>query len=194
MSMSYLWVGMVLYSLLCFAQQGYNISLTASVLEGAKSAIDLSLTLAGSLCLWCGLSRVMELGGVLQYISQVLKPVFSKIFPKASRDSCALAHISANFSANFLGLGNAATPLGILATKRMRELEGVDYASDELCRLVILNTASVQLIPTTVATLRASLGSNNPLEILPVVWVTSLASVTAGLLASLLLSKVWGRP
>lgn len=194
MCMSYLWVGMMALSLVCFPFNHGNMSITASVMAGGKAALELSLALGGSLCLWSGLARVMEVAKINKSLSQLCYPIFKKLFPKASGDQSALSYISANFSANFLGLGNAATPLGIAATKRMVEVEQVDYASDELCRLVVMNTASVQLLPTTVAALRASLGSGAPLDILPAVWVTSLCSVTAGLVAAYFLGKVWGRP
>ena len=118
--------------------------------------------------------------------------VLRRLLPRASRDPETLAAVTANVSANLLGLGNAATPMGIRAACRMaRGTEGV--ASDELCRLVVLNTASIQLLPTTVASIRAVCGSAAPLEILPAVWVSSLLSVTAGLAAAKLLERLGRR-
>ena len=106
------------------------------------------------------------------------------------RDPETLAAVSANVSANLLGLGNAATPLGIRAARRMaRGTDGT--ADDELCRLVVLNTASLQLLPTTVAGVRAACGCRTPFDILPAVWLSSAISVTAGLLAARLLQRVW---
>ena len=101
----------------------------------------------------------------------------------------ACAAIGQNLSANLLGLGNAATPMGIRAVRRMRALSGSDTATDEMCRLIVMNTASIQLIPATVAGIRASLGAVRPYAILPAVWLTSAASVTAGLLAARLLER-----
>lgn len=113
-----------------------------------------------------------------------------RLLPRASRDPETLAAVSANVSANLLGLGNAATPLGIRAARRMaRGQNGV--ADDELCRLVVLNTASLQLLPTTVAGVRAACGCRTPFDILPAVWLSSAISVTAGLLTARLLSRVW---
>ena len=110
----------------------------------------------------------------------------------ASRDSETLAALSANVSANLLGLGNAATPLGIRAATRMAQgCSGV--ASDELCRLVVLNTASIQLLPTTVAAVRSAHGCAAPFDILPAVWLSSVLSVSAGLLAARGLQAVWRR-
>jgi len=117
-------------------------------------------------------------------------PALGRLLPRASRDPETLAAVSANVSANLLGLGNAATPLGIRAARRMaRGQNGV--ADDELCCLVVLNTASLQLLPTTVAGVRAACGCRTPFDILPAVWLSSAISVTAGLLTARLLSQVW---
>lgn len=194
MVMSLLWIGMIFCATLYFPFSNTEFTLTASILDGAKEAIQLSLGLCGSLCLWGGLSRLLEVSGLQKKLSNFLRPFFCKVFPNASCDVLTMGYISSNFTANLLGLGNGATPFGISATKRMKALAGVDYATDELCRLVILNTASVQILPTTVAALRASQGSVSPLDILPAVWVTSICSVTAGLVAAMCLQKVWGKP
>lgn len=125
-------------------------------------------------------------------LGRLFRPVLRRLLPQASRDPETLAAVTANVSANLLGLGNAATPMGIRAACRMaRGTEGV--ASDELCRLVVLNTASIQLLPTTVASIRAVCGSAAPLDILPAVWVSSLLSVTAGLAAAKLLERLGRR-
>lgn len=118
--------------------------------------------------------------------------VLRRILPRASRDTETMAALSANVSANLLGLGNAATPLGIRAATRMAQGCG-GVASDELCRLVVLNTASIQLLPTTVAAVRSAHGCAAPLDILPSVWLSSLLSVTAGLLAARGLQALWRR-
>lgn len=123
-------------------------------------------------------------------LAALLRPALRRLLPRASRDPETLAAVSANVSANLLGLGNAATPLGIRAARRMaRGTDGT--ADDELCRLVVLNTASLQLLPTTVAGVRAACGCRTPFDILPAVWLSSAISVTAGLLAARLLQRVW---
>ena len=121
------------------------------------------------------------------------KRLLRRLLPNASRDEETLAAVSANVSANLLGLGNAATPLGIQAARRMARNCG-GAASDELCLLVVLNTASIQLLPTTVASVRAAFGSAAPFDILLAVWISSLASVTVGLLTARLLSRRKGGP
>ena len=126
----------------------------------------------------------MEKAGFLHTLAKLLRPVFRRLFPQASRDEQAMGYLCANVSANLLGLGNAATPMGIAAVKRMQALSHSHTATDEMCRLIVMNTASIQLLPTTVAAVRASLGAAAPFDILPAVWITSALSVTAGLLAA----------
>ena len=129
----------------------------------------------------------MNACGLSAGLARLFRPLLRRLLPKASRDPETLAAVSANVSANLLGLGNAATPLGIRAARRMaRGCGGI--ASDELCRLVVLNTASIQLIPATIASVRAAAGCETPFDILPAVWLASVLSVAAGLTAERLLS------
>ena len=157
---------------------------------GAASAVELTLGMLGPLCLWSGAAELMKRCGLDGRLAALFRPLLRRLLPRASRDAETLSAVSANVSANLLGLGNAATPPGIEAARRMaRGCRGT--ADDELCRLVVLNTASIQLLPTTVASLRAACGSAAPFDILPAVWLTSLLSVAAGLLAARLLGRLW---
>lgn len=190
MAMSWLWAGMVALSVLCGTVNGRMAQVSAAALEGAGAAVELCLGMLGSVCLWMGVMELMERCGLAGGLAAALRPVLRRLLPKASADAQTLGALSANVSANLLGLGNAATPLGIRAARRMaRDCHGV--AHDELCRLVVLNTASIQLLPTTVAGIRAACGSAAPLDILPAVWLSSALSVTAGLLAARALQAVW---
>ena len=132
----------------------------------------------------------MEQVGLTGVLSRLFRPVLSRIFPAVKNDPVLENKLSANVCANFLGLGNAATPMGILSAQRMA-LGKKGVASDELCRLIVLNTASIQLIPTTVAAVRSSLGCATPFDILPAVWVSSICSAGLGLAMAFLLGKVW---
>ena len=139
--------------------------------------------------LWGGVMELLRVSGAASGLARLFRPILRGLFPAASRDPETLSALSANVTANLLGLGNAATPLGIRAAGRMaRGCQGI--ASDELCRLVVLNTASVQLFPATVASLRSAAGCAAPLDILPAVWLTSAASVCVGLCAERLLSRL----
>ena len=192
MAMTWVWCGMVLLSLLFGLVNGRLDDVAAAALEGAGSAIQLSLSMAGVLCLWSGVMEVMKVCGLSDGLARAFRPLLRRLLPNASRDTETLAAISANVSANLLGLGNAATPLGIQAARRMAWGCG-GVASDELCRLVVLNTASIQLLPTTVAAVRSAHGCAAPFDILPAVWLSSVLSVSAGLLAARGLQAVWRR-
>lgn len=187
MVMGMIWMVLVVTAVIAAALEGNLGALSPAVMEGASSAIRLALSLAGALCLWSALAKLMEKAGALRGLARVMRPVFRRLFPQASRDETAMGYLCANVSANLLGLGNAATPMGIAAVKRMQELSHTRTATDEMCRLIVMNTASIQLLPTTVAAVRASLGAAAPFDILPAVWVTSALSVTAGLLTARLL-------
>lgn len=190
MTMAIVWTLFVTASLVCGAVYGTLGDVTAAAMEGASAAVELTLSMAGALCLWSGVMTVLERGGLTEGLARLFRPLLRRILPRASRDPDTLAAVSANVSANLLGLGNAATPLGIRAARRMaRGTDGT--ADDELCRLVVLNTASLQLLPTTVAGVRAACGCRTPFDILPAVWLSSAISVTAGLLAARLLQRVW---
>ena len=192
MAMPYFLTGLFSLSLLLGCATGQLSAVSAAALTGAQSAVELCLSMAGAICLWSGVMTLMDRCGLSGKLAGLLRPLLRRILPNASRDSETLAALSANVSANLLGLGNAATPLGIRAATRMAQGCG-GVASDELCRLVVLNTASIQLLPTTVAAVRSAHGCAAPFDILPAVWLSSVLSVSAGLLAARGLQAVWRR-
>ena len=191
MLLSYVWIIMVILSIFCSILTGRTAQTGSAALIGAQNGVTLALSLCGSLCLWSGFAKLTEKSGLARRFSALLRPLLSRLFPEASRDPSALQDLCGNLTANFLGLGNAATPMGISAVRRMHALSGKPDASDEMCRLIVLNTASIQLIPSTVGAVRASLGSARPFDIQPAVRLTSASSVTAGLLAARLFSRRW---
>jgi len=175
---------MIFMALVFGLLSGTLSAVSAAALDGARASVELTLAMCGMLCLWSGVMETMRRSGISEALSRLLRPLLGRLFPSALRDTETMDALTSNVSANLLGLGNAATPAGIRAAKGLRRLSGQDTASDELCRLVVLNTASIQLLPTTVAALRASLGADAPFDILPAVWLSSLVSVAAGLLAA----------
>ena len=190
MAMAWIWTGMVAASVLYGLYAGTIGAVGAADMEGAAAAVELCLSMAGVICLWNGVMAVMRSCGLTDGLSRLFRPVLGRLLPQACRDRETLTALSGNVSANLLGLGNAATPLGITAARRMaRDCGG--RASDELCLLVVLNTASIQLLPTTVASVRAALGAVSPFDILPAVWLASALSVATGLLAAKLLARLW---
>ena len=188
MAMAWIWTGMAVVSVVCGAVYGRMEAVSAAALEGAGQAVRLCLSMAGMLCLWTGLMEVMDRCGLSRRLGRLFRPVLRRLLPRASRDPETLAAVTANVSANLLGLGNAATPMGIQAAQRMKR---GGTATDELCRLIVLNTASIQLIPANVAAVRSALGCAAPFDILPAVWVTSLCSAGLGVTAAWVLGKVW---
>lgn len=192
MILSYVWAAIAVLSLVAAAVFGTGAETSAAALAGAKAGVDVTFSIAGALCLWTGLAKVMEKSGIMKVLARVFRPLLGRIFPQAGTDNLAFGNIVSNFTANLLGLGNAATPLGIAAVKRMQTLSGSTEATDEMCRLIVLNTASVQLLPTTVAAVRAGLGAQSAFDILPAVWVSSLFSASFGVLAAWLMGKCRG--
>lgn len=191
MLMSWIWAGMVLLSVAAAALLGNGSELSGAVLDGAQSAVTLVIGMSGAICLWSGVGRVMEDSGITGLLSEILSPVLKRLFPDTRKDKVLSQHLSANICANILGLGNAATPMGILAAQRMAASGKPGIASNQLCRLVVLNTASIQLIPTSVAAIRLAAGASAPFDILPAVWLTSLCSAGVGLLAAWGMGKLW---
>lgn len=189
MTMAWIWTGMVVVAVLCGIWTGQEAAVAAAA-AGAQGAVELCISLAGMMCLWTGVMEIMRRSGLAEKLSRLLRPVLGLIFPQVARDREIMDSIAANVSANLLGLGNAATPLGIEAARRMgRRSPGT--ASDAMCMLVVCNTASIQLIPTTVATVRSAAGSAAPFDILPAVWLASALSVGVGILACKVLARFW---
>lgn len=187
MVMSWIFTGFLVISIIFSAISGS--SLGASVIQGAQSGITLAVSIAGSLCLWSGVGHLMQAIGLTEKLSILLRPLLSRLFPSTVKDAKVRGYLSGNICANLLGLGNAATPMGIQAAKGLAG--NGTTANGELCRLIVLNTASIQLIPSNVAAVRAALGCATPFDILPAVWITSFCSAGLGVAAACLLERVW---
>lgn len=190
MLMSWIWAAMVLLSVAAALILGNGSALSGAVLEGAQSGVTLVIGMSGAICLWSGVGKVMQQAGITALLSRLLSPLLNRLFPDTRKDSVLSQHLSANICANILGLGNAATPMGIMAAQRMAANKP-EVASDQLCRLIVLNTASIQLIPTSVAAVRLAAGCSTPFDILPAVWLTSLCSAALGLLSAWGMGKLW---
>ena len=186
---SWNYLGILALSLLGAVMNGTGSALSAAVAQGAQGGIELAVSMAGSVCLWSGVGRLMEKAGMTDRLARLISPLLHRVFPSTKKDPALKRDLSANICANFLGLGNAATPMGIAAARRMVDPARPGLATDELCRLIVLNTASIQLIPANVAAVRAGLGCQTPFDILPAVWITSLCSASLGVAAAWLLGK-----
>lgn len=185
--LNYIWAFMIIFSILCAAATGRMAELSAAVISGAGSAVTLVLGMAGMMCAWTGLMKVAESGGITRILARIFSPVVRRLFPACEKGGAAVRAMCMNITANLLGLGNAATPLGIAAMKELKKSNPTDTADNSMAMFVVINAASIQLIPTFTATLRAQYGSAAPFDILPAVWVTSAAALAAGVTAAKLL-------
>lgn len=193
MVMSWVWTVMVLLSIVFGIITGQIGAVAAATAQGAQSGITVAIGIAGSICLWSGVGNLMDKAGLTSHLSKLLRPILNRIFPSTRSDPQLGRDLSANICANILGLGNAATPMGIKSIRRMRSADRPEMATDEMCRLIVLNTASIQLIPANVAAVRAALGCSSPFDILPAVWITSICSAGLGLTAAWCFGKLWLR-
>jgi len=191
MIMSWVWAIALLLSIGASIYNGTGGELSSAVLQGAQAGVQLAFSMAGAICLWSGVACVMTKVGLTGKLSAVLRPLLHRLFPSTRTDTALSGALSSNICANILGLGNAATPMGIQAAKRLVDPRDPHRATDELCRLIVLNTASIQLIPSNVAAVRASLGAAAPFDILPAVWVTSLCSAALGVTTAWVMGKLW---
>lgn len=162
---------------------GNITQLGSAVLDGAATAVTVTLSLCGMMCLWCGMMRVLSEAGVIRRLSRLLSPFLKCFFPDAARTGEGIEEISANISANLLGIGNAATPFALRAMEEMQKHNPhPERASGEQITLAVLNTASVTVIPANLLALRRAAGSENPYAIMVPVWITSILSAAMALL------------
>ena len=179
--MNYIWAGMIILSLLFAFVTGNTEEVSQSLISGAGEAVELLLSIIGVLCFWSGIMEIAKRARITDMLARVFAPVLSPLFPCVDKNSEAMHYISLNISANLLGLGNAATPFGIQAMKELQKLNPIrDRASDSQLVFVVMNTASIQLLPTTLCAYRASFGSESPFEIIPCVWLTSALALVTG--------------
>lgn len=189
--MKWLFFSMIILSVLFGILTGRMNQVTAAALSECGNAVEMTITLLGSVCMWSGLMKISEKAGLTEKISRAFSPLIGFLFNGIDHKSAAAKAITLNISANLLGLGNAATPLGIAA---MKELEKYNpekgCATDNMVMFVVINTASLELIPTTAALLRQNAGSVSPLDVMPAVWVASLISLISGIVVAKLFSSL----
>ena len=161
-----------------------------SIFESTKLAVDLSISLLGTICLWNGIMQVASKTRIIDHLSKILKPIMKKIFPDIKEKDEAHKQITMNIIANIMGLGNAATPLGLKAMKLMqKQNREKDRLSNSMAMFIVLNTASIQIIPTTVIAIRNSLGSENPTAMIIPVWIATIFAACSAIFAAKILMK-----
>ena len=190
---NYIWFGMIALSVVCATVNGRLPELSQAVMDGAGDAVELSIFLLGSMCAWLGFLKIAERAGLTNLLAQGFAPIIDRLFPDYRGDEEIKGKICMNISANLLGLGNAATPLGLSAMKAMAERSPGDAPSRGMVLFVVINTASLQLLPVNMAAMRASCGSAAPFGVLPEIWLTSLgALITAVTACKLLERRIYG--
>lgn len=177
-----IWFFMIVLSVVCALMTGRMGELSSAVMDGSRQAVELSLFLLGSMCAWMGFLRVAEKSGLTDLLARAFSPLIDRLFPEYREDSEIKGKICMNLSANFLGLGNAATPLGLAAMSAMAEKNPGNSPTKGMILFVVINTASIQLLPINMAAMRSSCGSAEPFGILPEIWITSLAALMASVL------------
>lgn len=190
--MNYIWAGMLVFSFITAVFFGNMQDLSDSITAAAENAVTISLELIGILMLWSGVMAIAEQAGLTRKISALLAPVLRRLFKDVPPESETGQAISMNITANLLGLGNASTPLGIEAMKRLYADGGKrDYATDSMIRFVVINTAALHIVPTTVAMFRQRFGAKVPMDILPAALLTSAAALSAALLMTAILKRIF---
>lgn len=175
---------MMVFSFSFAAVTGNMENTLHAFLDSGKKAVDFVLSTGGIMAMWSGFMAVAQKSGLAKAISSVLSPVISVLFKGVKKDSPAAGAISMNMVANFLGLSNGATPLGIKAMKELAVLDGNKRASHNMCMLTIINSASIQLIPSTLIAIRSAMGSGNPGEIILPIWIVSVITAVSGVAAA----------
>ena len=165
--------------------------INTSIFESTSTAVELSITMIGTMCLWSGIMEIVANTSIIDKLLKLLRPVLRKIFPRVEKDSKEYKEMCMNIIANLLGLGNAATPLGLKAMQTLQEKnKDKRTLTDTMAMFIVLNTASLQIIPTTVISIRASLNSNDPTKIIVPVWIATISAAIAGILAIKVFTKI----
>lgn len=188
--MNYIFALAAVFSFITAVLSENSAALSDGILEGAQNAVSIGIKLLGSMALWNGITEIMTESGLHKKIEKLLSPLMRLLFPSYGKTPAGEA-ICGNITANLLGLGNAATPLGIEAMKRIKAQSGNSFADNETVRFVVINSASLTLIPSSIAALRRLSGSSSPFSILVPVWLSGMLSLAVGLIFEKILSKRW---
>ena len=189
----YIWGFMIIASVLYSMINGTQEQLNSAILTSASDAIELTVSMCGTVCLWSGIMEIADKSGITNAISKLLSPLTGKLFPDLDKSGKSFRAINMNITANLLGLGNAATPLGIKAMQELKKERHNNLSHDQADRnmimFVILNTTSVQLIPTMIMSILQSAGNNNPSQIIPFTWAASVSGLICGVISVKIFTK-----
>ena len=185
--LNYIWAFILLISFVSALVTGNMPQMSASLMAGAEDAVKLIISVSGIMALWSGLMKIAEKSGLTKIFAYVFMPLIRLLFPETKNDKETAGAIAMNMTANFFGMGNAATPLGINAMKRLSKHMKNGIATNSMCMLAVINSASIQLIPSTLIAIRSSMESKNPAEIILPIWIASVITFIAGVIAVKLL-------
>ena len=177
-----IWSFMAIIGIVYAMVNGTMNNVNKAIFESANSAVTLSIGLISILVFWLGIMKIAEKAGILHALATFSRPLVLKLFPDIPADHPAIGYILSNLTANFFGLGNAATPMGIKAMEEMKKLSGTDTASRSMITFLAINTSSITLIPTTVIAIRMQYNSLSPTEIVGTTIIASLISTIAAIL------------
>lgn len=189
--MTYIWCGMIILSFITAAVTGRMDETVNAMLEGTQTAVSTLISFAGAMCFWTGIMKIAENSGISELLCRIIRPVVRMLFPSAGEK--ARYYISMNITANILGMGNASTPMGMLAAEELdRENKNPHRPSDNMCMLVVLNTTCFQLIPSTIIALRSGAGAHNPASVILTIWIASAVSVVIGAASVKIMCRIRG--
>ena len=189
--MNYIWLALMVISLVVGAFTGNLGAVTAAAVDYAQVAVEISLGLIGIMAFWLGIMKIAEEGGIIRLLSRAIRPIAKFLFPDIPPDHPAIGTMLMNIIANWLGLGNAATPLGLKAMKELQKLnKSKDTATNAMVVFLALNTASITFIPMTVIAVRTKLGSANPFEIISTAVFASTCATIAAVTAAKLIQRL----
>lgn len=184
------WPIFIIISFVYAILSGNIEELNSSIFSSTSDAVNLCIQLLGTICLWNGIMQIASKTTIIEKLTKILKPLIKFLFPEIKSDSEVQSQISMNMIANILGLGNAATPLGLKAMKTMqKDNSKKDTLTNSMAMFIVLNTASIQIIPTTVIAIRNSMGSENPTSIVFPVWIATICAAIAGVTATKIFIK-----
>ena len=188
---NFIWCGMIVIGIVVGVLTGNIEAVSTAAIEWAETAVELSLGLIGVMALWLGLMKIAEEAGIVKGMGLLMKPIMVRLFPEVPADHPAMGSMVANMAANFFGLGNAATPLGIKAMQELQELNpNKDEASNAMVMFLAINTSSVTLISSSVIAYRTAAGSLNAAEVIAPTIIATLVSTTVGIIACKVLQKL----
>ena len=187
-----IWPFFIIISIIYAILTGKVVEVNNSVFESANETVKLTITFFGTICLWNGIIHIASKTTMIEKLTNKLSPIIKILFPDLKKEKEVQKEISMNVVANMLGLGNAATPLGLKAMKSLQKLnDNKDRLSNSMAMFIVLNTASLQIIPTTVIAIRNSLGSQNASEIIIPVWISTVIAAVTVVIVTKLFIKLW---